>query len=82
MKKHINDEHANEQIDIDFQIKVRGAFKTPLSRIINEGIRIKNIPPKNLLNSKNEHFGPSVVRKFLRKKNTSTISIKMYLFKI
>ena len=63
MRKHVNEYHVHEYESVDFQMKVRGTFKTPLSRIINEGIRIKNMPPKNLLNSKNEHFGPSVLRK-------------------
>ena len=63
MRKHIAEDHRNEMDVVNFQMKVRGSFKTPLSRIINEGIRIKNIPQYNLLNSKNEHFGPSIARK-------------------
>ena len=66
MRKHVIDEHATECENVDFQIKVRGTFQTPLSRIINEGIRIKNIHPKDLLNSKNEHFGLSIARKILK----------------
>ena len=63
MKKHILEDHKHEQNIVNFKMKVRGTFKTPFSRIINEGIRIKNIPQTNLLNSKNEHFGPSIMRK-------------------
>ena len=63
MDKHIKEEHENEKDKVTFKMKKTGNFKTPLSRIINEGLRIMNTKPSNLLNSKNEHYGPSVRRK-------------------
>ena len=46
-------------------MKITRSFKTPISRIIDEGIRINNRDKNTLLNSKSEHFGPSVKRKVL-----------------
>ena len=43
-------------------MKMMKSFKKPITRIINEGIRIKNRDVKTLLNLKNEHYGPSVKR--------------------
>ena len=47
-------------------MKVVGTFKTPLQRIINEGVRIKARKPEDILNSKSEYHGPSVRRKTLK----------------
>ena len=63
IRKHVESEHTNEGHLVNFSMKIRGCFKTPLSRIINEGIRIKSLATNETLNSKKEHFGPSVVRK-------------------
>ena len=63
INKHIKSVHEDEVEKVDFQMELRGKFNNPLSRIINEGIRIKDTNPNNLLNSKNEHFGPSIQRK-------------------
>ena len=38
-------------------------FQKPINCIVNEGIRIKNRNRSTLLNSKNEHYGPSVRRR-------------------
>ena len=65
MLKHINNDHRNEKKDVEFDIKITKTFKTPMSRIIDEGIRIKNRDRTTLLNSKSEHYGPSVKRKVL-----------------
>ena len=56
-------EHSDETEKVDFQMKIVGKFKNPLSRIINEAIRIKNKDPELLLNSKAEFHGPSLKRK-------------------
>ena len=63
MDKHIKEEHENERDQVTFKMKKAGNFKTPLARIINEGLRIMKTKPSNLLNSKNEHYGPSIRRK-------------------
>ena len=63
MWKHVVNEHKDEEDQVEFEMKLDGAFKTPLQRITNEGIRIKNTKPECLLNSKNEYYGPSVKRK-------------------
>ena len=63
MFKHTMKDHENEIEKVDFEMKLAGVFKTPLERIINEGVRIKERKPEELLNSKMEFFGPSVKRK-------------------
>ena len=65
MYKHVTKEHKSEEEDVKFQMKLSGVFKAPLPRIINEGIRIKQRSPEELLNSKMEYFGPSIKRKTL-----------------
>ena len=61
--KHIQKDHKNEENEVEFEMKMTKSFNRPISRIINEGIRIKNRDEETLLNSKNEHFGPSIKRK-------------------
>ena len=62
--RHAIAEHKDEDPnDVKFQMKLKGTFQTPLQRIINEGVRIKQREPKTLMNSKMEYFGPSVRRK-------------------
>ena len=62
--RHAKTDHKDdEQDEIKFDMKLAGSFKTPLQRIINEGVRIKQREPDTLLNSKMEYFGPSVRRK-------------------
>ena len=63
MYKHIKEEHNDEKDLADFEMVMTNPFKTPLSRIINEGIRIKNREKNSLLNSKAEHYGSSVKRR-------------------
>ena len=63
LMRHINQEHSTEANDVSFSAEVTGTFKKPLQRILNEGLRIKWRKQEELLNSKNEYFGPSVKRK-------------------
>ena len=60
--KHIKQYHE-EPDEVNFEMKLAGIFKTPLARITNEGVRIKNREEHELMNSKKEFFGPSVKRK-------------------
>ena len=48
-------------------MKIVGKFNNPLSRIIDESIRIRNKNPKLLLNSKAEFHGPCIKRKVFEK---------------
>ena len=63
MYKHVTNDHAGEEDLVDFEMAMTSSFKKPISRIINEGVRIKNKPKNTILNSKSEHFGPSIKRK-------------------
>ena len=60
-------EHENEKEYVDFQMKITGKFKNPLSRQIDESLRIRNSLPGSLLNSKAEFHGPCIKRKVLEK---------------
>ena len=44
-------------------MKMTKSFNVTITRLINEGIRIKNRKPDTLLDSKSEHHRPSVKRK-------------------
>ena len=63
MLKHNLNDHENETNEVTYEMKMTGVFRKPLGRIINEGLRIKQTKPDELLNSKNEYYGPSVKRK-------------------
>ena len=71
MYKHIKKEHADEEEEVEFEMKLTGRFKTPMTRIIDEAIRIQNQDPKTLLNSKSEYHGPAVKRKIIEGKTKS-----------
>ena len=58
--RHIQTDHKDEVELVDYEMKITGKFKTSLSRQIDEGIRIKNRKPEELLNSKAEFFRPCV----------------------
>ena len=68
LHKHVVKEHPNEEDIVKFRMKVVGKFKTPISRQINEGVRIKNKNPADILNSKAEFHGPAIQRKVLEGK--------------
>ena len=46
MLKHVETDHKSEKESVEFEIKVTKSFTKPLSRIINEGIRIKKTETK------------------------------------
>ena len=52
-------------------MKILGRFKDPMTRQIDEAIRINSKDPKTLLNSKNEFYGPVIRRKVLENGNHS-----------
>ena len=58
--KHKINDHPNE--DVEFEMNVLKAFKDPLTRLANEGVRIKERKPEELLNSKSEFHQPAIVR--------------------
>ena len=64
LMRHVKADHKDDEPDdVRFDMKLTGSFQTPLQRIINEGVRIKQRNPETLMNSKMEYFGPSVRRK-------------------
>ena len=65
--KHVQSDHPQEKDLIDFQMKIVGKFNNPLSRQINESIRIRNKEGKGLLNLKSEFHGPCIKRKILER---------------
>ena len=70
LHRHVKKEHQNEENTVKFKMKIVGKFKTAMSRQINEGIRIKNKNPGNILNSKAEFYGPAIQRKVLESMKT------------
>ena len=64
--KHKQNYHPDETAE--FKMEVKGKFKDPLTRLANEGVRIKNRKPEELLNSKSEFHQPSIVRLQVEKK--------------
>ena len=66
MLKHNMNEHENELERVEYEMKITGSFRKPLGRIIDEGLRIKHTKKEELLNSKNEFFGPSVKRRTVK----------------
>ena len=58
--KHKILEHPEE--DIEFRMVVKKRFKDPLTRLANEGVRIKNRNQSQLLNSKAEFYQSAIVR--------------------
>ena len=65
--KHVKSDHPQEKDPVEFQMKIVGKFNNPLSRQINESIRIRNKEGKGLLNSKSEFHGPCIKRKILER---------------
>ena len=58
--KHKVNDHPNE--NPEFKMEVCKQFRDPLTRLANEGVRIRNRKSHELLNSKSEFHQPSVVR--------------------
>ena len=62
--KHVkSDNHKEEEIEVNFNMKILKNFRNPLSRQIDEGLRIKNKKLETLMNSKAEFHGSSIRRK-------------------
>ena len=58
--KHKLIDHPEE--DVEFNMQVLKKFKDPLTRLANEGVRIKERKPEELLNSKIEFHQAAIVR--------------------
>ena len=58
--KHKLMDHPNEEVK--FEMEVLKSYKDPLSRLANEGVRINEHKPGELLNSKSEFHQPAIVR--------------------
>ena len=58
--KHKLIDHPDE--DPQFRMQVLRRFKDPLTRLANEGVRIKERKPLESLNSKSEFYQPAIVR--------------------
>ena len=59
--KHAQMMHGS-RTDVSFSMKVKKTFSDPLSRQVNESVRINNCDTKYQLNSKTEWHGPATVR--------------------
>ena len=66
MYKHALQDHSESPDQVKYTMSLAGTHRNSLSRIINEGIRIKERRPEELLNSKREFHGPSVKRRVLK----------------
>ena len=58
--RHARDQHAGECPNLRFQ--VRKCFRDPLTRQVNEGVRISLADDDNLMNTKQEWVPPVVNR--------------------
>ena len=63
--KHGRIEHPNEKPAWHF--KILSTFQTPLSRQVNEAVRINNLPADSVLNSKSEVNHPPLNRILVKK---------------
>ena len=59
--KHSQIEH-NGSLDVSFSMKVVRCFREPLTRQVNEAVRISKCEATTQLNSKTEWHGPATVR--------------------
>ena len=72
MYRHVVEDHKNEEKSVQFSMKIKGRFKTPMNRQIDEACRIQRQDPKDLLNSKKEYFGPVISRKIAETKKAKS----------
>ena len=63
--KHGNNEHPDEKPDWQFQIL--STFQDPLTRQVNEAVRINNLPVNSVLNSKSEFNHAPLNRIYIKK---------------
>ena len=59
--KHAQMEHEGS-LEVNFSMKVVKAFIDPLTKQVNEAVRIENCSARTQLNSKSEWHGPATVR--------------------
>ena len=59
--KHSQMTHGGS-LDVSYSMKVEGCFRDPLTRQVNEAVRIANCKSTTQLNSKAEWHGPATVR--------------------
>ena len=59
--KHAQVKHENS-LNLSFSMKVTKCFRDPLTRQVNESVRINNCAATTQLNSKTEWHGPATVR--------------------
>ena len=69
MWKHLSNEHRGNEEKIDFDVKVVKKFKKPISRQINEALRISGKKKEENLNSKKEYNGNSLKTLVLNDEN-------------
>jgi len=67
MVKHNSKMHPNAKPLFD--VKILAAFKDPLSRQAEEGVRIYSANPKKIMNTKTEFHHPSLKRISLIRSN-------------
>ena len=61
MWKHAIEKHER-RMDVKFSMKIVKDFKDPLTRQVNEAVRMVRCEADNVLNSKSEWHGPAIVR--------------------
>ena len=59
--KHAQTDHEN-RLDVKYSMKVTTKFNDPLTRQVNEAVRISRCQAEVSLNSKSEWHGPATVR--------------------
>ena len=59
--KHAQTHHGG-RLDVKFSMRVANRFRDPLTRQVNEGVRIHNCAAEVSLNSKSEWHGPATIR--------------------
>ena len=59
--KHAQNRHEG-RTDVNYSMKVVSQFRDPLTRQVNEGVRINRSTAEVILNSKSEWHGPATAR--------------------
>ena len=54
--------HHGRRLDVSFSMRIVGSFRDPLTRQVNEGVRINRSTAEVVLNSKSEWHGPATAR--------------------
>ena len=61
MWKHAEERHGG-RMDVSYSMKVQKVFRDPLTRQVNEAVRMTRCEANTVLNSKSEWHGPAMVR--------------------